>query len=106
MKRVERISCKVHILVCANERPPGGLPSCGGGGGAVFETLKAETLRRGWARTVWVTQTKCLGFCHRQGATLAIYRPGASAEPEFLQGVTKQDVARLLAYVGQLQLSS
>jgi (2Fe-2S) ferredoxin len=60
----------------------------------VFEELKRETARRGLAVSVWVTETKCLGVCPREGCALAISHGGGVFE-----GVTREDASRLLGRI-------
>ena len=96
MRVVPIVPCQVHIMVCANTRPPGGLPCCGGLGDAIFEALKGWTLDRRLVRDVWVTRTNCLGFCHQDGVTVALYFPRSDREPLFLQGVQLDDLETLI----------
>ena len=65
----------VHFFVCANRRPEGAPlgRGCGDAGEAVFGALKQEVAKRGAYRSVWVTQTLCLGICPKQGCTVACY---------------------------------
>lgn len=69
----------VHFFVCVNRReadaPLGA--GCGDRGDAVYQLLKGEVARRGAHRTVWVTQTRCLGSCPKTGTTVAVYPPQA-----------------------------
>jgi (2Fe-2S) ferredoxin len=65
----------VHLFVCANRRPedsPLGT-GCGNAGDAVFDAMKQEVAKRGAYRSVWVTQTLCLGVCPKKGCTVALY---------------------------------
>ena len=94
MRRLGAVPCQVHVLVCANRRQPGGLPWCGDKGSDIFAALKAHVLGRGMARRVWVTETRCLGYCHQGGATVAIYQRG---EPSiFYQAVSPGEVEDLI----------
>jgi len=102
MDEVRDAPCRVHILVCANGRPPGGMPSCGEVGEAVFARLKGHALRTGVAHEVWVTRTGCLGLCHAAGAALAIHRPGGEGRSVFLQAVQVDEVEEVLRrYAGR-----
>ncbi len=96
MRAIDALPCRVHVFVCANTRPPGGLPSCDQGGQGLFDALKLWALHNRHARTVWVTQTRCLGYCHAAGATLAFYYPGSSRKPVFLQAVTQSDLPEVV----------
>lgn len=84
---------QLQLFVCANERgnesPLG--RGCGERGRAVFAELKREAARRGLASTVWVTETKCLGVCPREGCALAISHGGGVFE-----GVTVEDSRSLM----------
>lgn len=96
MRAIDALPCRVHVFVCANTRPPGGLPSCNQGGQELFDTLKQWALQSRNARTVWVTQTRCLGYCHADGATLAFYYPNSTRKPVFLQAVTPGDLPEVV----------
>jgi (2Fe-2S) ferredoxin len=87
---------KVHLFVCANQRPPDAPlgPGCGASGRDVYEALKEEVATRRAYQAVWVTQTKCLGVCPKQGATVAVYRGGHG---QILSEVVVADVPRLFA---------
>jgi (2Fe-2S) ferredoxin len=65
---------KAHILICANERPPGaGKPSCAPRGALeLLERFKARVRELGLADSVMVTKTGCLKHCSR-GTTVAIW---------------------------------
>lgn len=97
MQVITQIPCRVHMMVCGNRRPPGGLPSCGEIGGELFDALKKYTLQNRLARKVWVTQTQCLGFCHANGLTLAIYYNGKSApDTVFIQSASVSDIDQII----------
>jgi (2Fe-2S) ferredoxin len=91
---------KVHLLVCANQRPldaPLG-PGCGAAGQEVYAALKDEVARRRAYQAVWVTQTQCLGICPKRGATVAVYR---EREPgQIFSEVVLADVPQLFASAG------
>ncbi len=84
---------QLQLFVCANERgtesPLG--RGCGERGRAVFAELKREAARRGLGVAVWVTETKCLGVCPKQGCALAISHGGGVFE-----GVTVEDARSLM----------
>lgn len=83
-----------HVLVCVNERPVGGKPSCGARGGpAVFAALlravgREESL---WGK-VAVTGCGCLGPCF-EGPTLVVYPEGvwyAGVAPADAEEITRE----------------
>ena len=84
---------RLQLFVCANERSADSSlgPGCGARGKAVFDELKRQTIRRGLAAAVWVTETKCLGVCPREGCALALSHGGGVFE-----GVSPADVRGLL----------
>ncbi len=88
-----RFQPQLQIFVCANERGADSSlgTGCGARGRAVFEQLKRDTARRGLAVSVWVTETKCLGVCPREGCALALSHGGGVFE-----GVTCEDARGLL----------
>ena len=90
MKQVPSSTCRLHILVCENQRAPGGLPSCGDRGESVYEWFHNRLSQRGLLTEVWLTRTGCLGWCHAAGATVAVYPDG-----DFYQRVTLADCAAL-----------
>lgn len=75
----------VHLFVCANRREEGSPlgAGCGDAGRDVFNALKAEVAKRGAYRSIWVTETRCLGLCPKRGCTVAVYpRQALLAEVE------------------------
>jgi (2Fe-2S) ferredoxin len=102
--RPVRLSPKLHVFVCANQRPadsPLG-PGCGNHGDAVFLRMKDEVARRKAFATIWVTKTSCLGVCPKHGATVAIYPARTAAlfeEVEVDDAVALLDRAAALAGV-------
>lgn len=87
---------RVHLFVCANRRdassPLG--TGCGAAGEELFQTLKRLVLGSGVARSVWVTETRCLGICPKRGATVAIY-----PRQEIVPGVVAAEAEALLKRV-------
>ncbi len=69
---VDATGCAVHVNVCTNEKP-GGKSCCKKvGGQEFFDALKQKVRASGFAATVWVTRTGCLGFCNDVGTTVCI----------------------------------
>ena len=94
--RLASFQPRLQLFVCANERgadaPLG--PGCGARGREVVATLKREAQRRGLAAAVWVTETKCLGVCPKEGCALAISHGGGVFE-----GVSVDDARTLMANI-------
>jgi predicted metal-binding protein len=86
---------RVHLFVCSNTRPatdPLG-PGCGENGARVFAVLKEEVAAARAYNTVWVTRTRCLGICPKEGCTIAHW--GSNVQGEILSEVD-EDTARAL----------
>lgn len=75
MKPINTSRCLLHVLVCTNERPDGSrLPCCDDGGGAeIYERFRRWVDSRGLLTRIWVTKTDCMGWCNRDGTTVALY---------------------------------
>lgn len=93
MKRSAYPPCRAHVFVCVHERTDdSGMPCCAAAAGEeTFLALKGEIERAGLAGSVWVTATRCLGFCNAEGCTIALY-PGG----EFLVGVRPRDARAIV----------
>ncbi len=68
--------CKVHVLVCTNQRTDGRTACHDFGGVDFFTRLKSKLKAEGKAATHWATRTGCLGYCNSKGTTVVIYRRG------------------------------
>jgi (2Fe-2S) ferredoxin len=93
MKEHDSSECKVHVLVCTNEKAPG-KPCCKPVGGQELyfklkEKLKAEKLYD----THWITRTGCLDHCNLVGPTVVIQRPGG--KDEWYSEVTEADFDKI-----------
>lgn len=86
---------QVHFFVCANRRAPAAVlgPGCGDAGEGVYHALKDHVARTHQYQSVWVTQTKCLGICPKEGATVAIYNRSVGAA--FLTEVMPADASKV-----------
>ncbi len=74
MKRVDTSRSLAHVLVCTNQRTDSDLPSCADSQGfEVYDYFRDWLDERGLLTRVWLTQTHCMGWCHSDGATVAIY---------------------------------
>jgi (2Fe-2S) ferredoxin len=71
MEVVREMPYRKHVLVCVNER--GGRCCKGTGSNDIFLELKKWVMENGLTQDVWVTATKCLGFCNDIGATIVVY---------------------------------
>lgn len=85
--------CELHLFVCANDRDPAtGMPCCARAGGEdVYHAFKDRVARLGLTSRVWVTKTACLGFCNKDGTTIAAYPSG-----RILTAVKVEDVSKIL----------
>lgn len=92
MDLIGRPNYWLHVLVCTNTRPPGGLPSCGPAGAEdVYAALRAWVVEHRLLAKIWITQTACLGWCNSEGTTVAVYPEGL-----FYRRVTEADCATLI----------
>ena len=85
---------KHHVFICTNRRAAEAkMPSCAAnGGGEVLEAFLRERAARGLYRSVYVTQSLCLGVCPERGSTVVIYPEGT-----WYVGVQASDVAEIFA---------
>ena len=83
---------RIQILVCLNERPPGGSkPSCAPQGSLeVYHRFKDRVKELGIRDSVMVTRTGCLKHCS-QGITVAVWPFNL-----WYRGVTVDDVEEIL----------
>ena len=79
MKEIDAAKCKVHVLVCTNERAPERSCCKKVGGQELYLKLKQKLTETGIRGTHWVTRTGCLGYCNDLGPTVVINRPGRSS---------------------------
>lgn len=74
MKPVDTSLCLAHILICVNQRHGSSLPCCASGDAeAIYQRLRGWVEDKRMLSRIWITRTECLGWCHVDGATLAIY---------------------------------
>lgn len=86
MKTVNRLPLK-HVFVCVNERDSSKECCMKVGGMNIYDKLKQFVAQNGLTGHVWVTKSKCLGFCNNVGTTIVIY-----PEQEFYTEVTEKDL--------------
>jgi len=74
MKSIKEIPRK-HVIVCVNEREDD--DCCVDVGGLdLFAYLKEFVRINSLTGSVWITRSKCLGFCNNIGPTIVIYPEG------------------------------
>ena len=73
MKTTTDLPYKKHVLVCVNQRDEGKSCCSNTGSEEVFFELKKWVGEKGLVGKVWVTRTRCMGFCNDVGATIALY---------------------------------
>ena len=79
MQKIDASQCKVHVLVCTNEKPAPKSCCQKVSGMEFFMKLKNKLKETGLIATHWATKTGCLGFCNDVGTTVTIYAPGKPA---------------------------
>ncbi len=90
MKPINRKPEK-HVFVCVNERGDVSRECCAKVGGQnIYDKLKQLVAQKGLTGQVWVTKSKCLGFCNNVGTTIVIY-----PEQEFYTEVTEKDLEEI-----------
>ena len=68
---------KKHIFICVNEKDEKNQDFCSKVGGSdVYIKFKEAVAERGLISQVYVTRTRCLGFCNPVGPTVVIYPEG------------------------------
>ncbi|RAL22288.1 hypothetical protein DL240_10575 [Lujinxingia litoralis] len=93
MKPVDTSFCLAHLLVCVNERHGSSLPSCANKDAeAIYQRLRDWIEAHGMLSRIWLTRTGCLGWCHVQGTTVAIYPQNI-----WYRALTLEDCDRLIA---------
>lgn len=81
-----------QVLVCCNQRgPESTMPCCGDTGAEVYAKLRGWVTRYGLTSRIYVTQTACLGWCHGEGAMIAIQPDGI-----YLRSVRPDDVDEVI----------
>ena len=68
------------------------MASCSKLGAQVLDALRKDVAAKGDYRSVWVTETHCLGWCHKDGATVVL-----QPKTQVFREVTLTDVPTLLA---------
>lgn len=76
MKLISGEDCRVHVLICTNERPDGRAACKMVGGEAFYFRIKQKLKETGLSATHWATRTGCLGFCNTVGTTVTIHAQG------------------------------
>lgn len=95
MKQIKNMNYKLHVLICVNKRENDPKPCCADvHGQEIYDEIKKFVKDNGLTGIVWVTRTRCLGFCNKVGATVVFY-----PEKLWLTEVTLDDVSRLIEYI-------
>ncbi len=88
MKEVPRKPLK-HVFVCVNEKES--KDCCAKVGGMnIYDKLKLFVAQHGLVGSVWITKTKCLGFCNNIGTTIVIY-----PDQDFYTEVKEEDLEEI-----------
>lgn len=77
MQEINAKNCRVHVLVCTNERPAPKTGCATFGGMEFFMKFKQRLKDSGLIASHWVTRTGCLGFCNEVGTVVVIRRTGS-----------------------------
>ena len=95
MKQIKTMNYKLHVLVCVNKRENSPTPCCADvHGQEIYDQIKQFVKNNGLNGIVWVTRTRCLGFCNKEGATVVFY-----PEKLWLTEVKLNDVTKLIEYI-------
>ena len=73
MKEIRSPLPEKHIFVCVNERDASRDHCSKVGGIEIFQKIKFFVMSNSLNSRIWVTKTKCLGFCNPIGTTIAVY---------------------------------
>ena len=93
MKVVDTRGCLAHVLVCKHRRDHQGMPCCAHAqADQVYDDLRRWIASQAMLAKIWITPTGCLGWCHREGVTIAFYPQGI-----WYRAVTPDDVDELIA---------
>jgi predicted metal-binding protein len=68
-----------RIFVCINEKAPEKAQCLKGEGERILVWLKDEVARLGLKSKIWVTRTKCQGYCDPKGTVVTIQTPNATS---------------------------
>ena len=87
---------KKHIFICVNEKDEKNQDFCSKVGGSdVYLKFKEAVAERGLISQVYVTRTRCLGFCNPIGTTIVVY-PAATwyhqVKPEEVQDIIDKEL--------------
>ncbi len=80
---------KKQVFVCVNERTDGRNCCKNVGAEEIVQELK-QFVKDNHKTDVWVTRSRCLGFCNAVGPTIIIY-----PEQKMFTQVTKEDVEEI-----------
>lgn len=95
METRDNFGPKAHIFVCVNIRDDPHRDCCQRvGGEEVVQALKDWVNKESLRDKIWVSKSKCLGFCNPVGATVVVY-----PHQKWFMQVKKEDVASVAAQV-------
>jgi hypothetical protein len=95
----EETTPQARIFVCINEKAPGKTACLKGEGDKCVTWLKEELRNRQLSSRIWVTKTRCQGYCVPDGTSL-LFMPTNKQ----YSSVKFEDVPRLLeGFLAQLE---
>ncbi|MDZ4675888.1 MAG: hypothetical protein SGI74_00120 [Oligoflexia bacterium] len=71
---IKESSPQYRIFVCINEKPSPKAYCLTGEGEKAVLWMKDEVKKRGLDKKLWITRTKCLGYCKPEG-TVILFEP-------------------------------
>ncbi len=82
-----------HILICVNDREKG--DCCANvHGQEIYQEVKDFVKGNDLSSKIWVTRTRCLGFCNNIGTVMVIY-----PDELWFKHVTKNDVQKIKDFI-------
>ncbi len=90
MQQVANFPYQKHLFICVNQRDAPRSCCAATGSEELFIELKKWVAEQGLTQKVWVTRTRCLGFCNDVGATMVLY-----PERKWFLQVRKEDLGEV-----------
>ncbi len=91
---------EARIFVCVNEKAPEKTACLRGEGEKCVLWLKEEIKRRNLDKKIWVTRTRCQGYCLPEGTVVSFeptHRQFSSVKFEELAALFESELPRLIA---------